>query len=181
MVIKQAFVLQTAMNTNLFKSNSDNIIRDKMVIYICGINNDMIFTKACEYGIRAAIYITQQSLNGNRASLKDISREIDSPEAFTAKILQMLVKGGIIISVKGATGGFEIEQKPVKKIKLSDIVRAIDGESAVNMCVIGLKKCSEVNPCPLHDQYKHIKKDLLSMLKDTSLLEMSASLNEGST
>ena len=141
----------------------------------------MIFTKACEYGIRAIIYVTKQSMNGKRSSLKDISREIDSPEAFTAKILQMLTKSGIINSVKGAMGGFEIEEKKIKKIKLADIVHAIDGKSIDKMCVIGLKKCSEIKPCPVHNKYKHIKKDFLSMLENTSLLEMSNSINDGLT
>jgi Rrf2 family protein len=141
----------------------------------------MIFTKACEYGIRATIYVTQQSMNSKRSSLKDISREIDSPEAFTAKILQKLVKSGIIISIKGSMGGFEIEKKMIKKINLTDIVQAIDGENIDKMCVIGLKKCSELHPCPVHNKYKHIKKDFLFMLKNTGLLEMSKSINDGLT
>ncbi|MEO8759378.1 MAG: Rrf2 family transcriptional regulator [Bacteroidia bacterium] len=139
----------------------------------------MIFSKSCEYGVKATIYIAKQSMNNTRSSLKDISKEIGSPEAFTAKILQMLAKGGIIDSVKGATGGFQIEQKNTKKIKLIDIVRAIDGDIGEKTCALGLKKCSEVNPCPVHNKYKHIKKDLLAMLKNTSLLEMSDSINEG--
>ena len=141
----------------------------------------MIFSKACEYGIRATIYITQQSMNDSRSSLKDIAREIDSPEAFTAKILQMLVKHEIIISIKGSMGGFEIEQKKIKKIKLADIVHAIDGENIEKMCVIGLKKCSETSSCPVHNKYKHIKKDFLEMIQNTGLLEMSTSINDGLT
>lgn len=141
----------------------------------------MIFTKACEYGIRATIYVTQQSMNGNRPSLKDISREIDSPEAFTAKILQMLVKSGIISSIKGSMGGFEIDKKKIKKIKLTDIVNAIEGENTNKMCVMGLKKCSENHPCPVHHKYKLIKKEFIAMLNETSLLEMSTSINEGLT
>ncbi|MEO7088099.1 MAG: Rrf2 family transcriptional regulator [Bacteroidia bacterium] len=139
----------------------------------------MIFSKSCEYGIRATIYIAQQSMNKKRSSLKSISKEIDSPEAFTAKILQMLTKGGIIDSVRGATGGFQIEQKNSKKIKLIDIIRAIDGDIGEKTCVLGLKVCSEVNPCPVHHKYMHIKKNLLAMLQDTRLLEMSDSINKG--
>lgn len=139
----------------------------------------MIFSKACEYGIRAAIYIAQQSLNEQRASLKDISKEIDSPEAFTAKILQTLVKNKIIDSVKGAHGGFEIKVKNMPKIKLSDLVIAIDGDLKDKVCVLGLKKCSEVNPCPVHNKFKHIKKNLLEMMADSNLLEMSMSINDG--
>lgn len=141
----------------------------------------MIFTKACEYGIRAAIYVAKKSLNQERCSMKDISREIDSPEAFTAKILQKLVKAQIIRSVKGATGGFEVGLKEMKKIKLTDIVIAIDGEVNDKICVLGLKKCSELKPCPVHNKFKHIKKDLLSMIHNTSLAEMSNSVEVGAS
>lgn len=139
----------------------------------------MIFSKASEYGIRAAIYVAQQSLDDKRSSLKDIAKEIDSPEAFTAKILQKLVKSGIIYSIKGATGGFEVDVKRMKKTKLADIVIAIDGEINDKNCVLGLKKCSEIHPCPVHYKYKFIKKDLLEMINRTNLAEMSNSLNDG--
>lgn len=137
----------------------------------------MIFSKACEYGIRATIYVAQKSLNKERCSMKDISKEIDSPEAFTAKILQKLVKAEIIKSIKGATGGFEVGVKEMKKIKMTDIVIAIDGEVNEKKCVLGLKKCSDDQPCPVHNKYKHIKKDLLSMIHNTTLSEMSNSVD----
>lgn len=141
----------------------------------------MIFNKACEYGIRATIYVAQQSLAKRRANLKDISKEIDSPEPFTAKILQLLVKGEIINSVKGATGGFEVSEKRMSKIKLNDIVKAIDADFDYNICVLGLKLCSEVRPCPVHSQFKHIKADLKSMLQNTNLIALSQGLKNGKT
>ena len=69
-----------------------------------------MFSKACEYGIKATIFIASNSYEKQRVSLKEIAKEIDSPEAFTAKILQNLVRHKIINSVKGAYGGFEIEK-----------------------------------------------------------------------
>mgnify|MGYP002795141008 FL=1 len=69
-----------------------------------------MFSKACEYGIRATIYIAMQSLEGFRVNLKEIAAAIDSPIAFTAKILQQLVKSNIVESVKGAKGGVQIER-----------------------------------------------------------------------
>lgn len=139
----------------------------------------MIFSKACEYGVRAATYVAQKSMNNERCSMKDISKEIDSPEAFTAKILQKLVKAGIIKSVKGATGGFEVNLKDMKRVKLADIVIAIDGELYDKVCVLGLKKCSEAHPCPVHNKFKHIKNDVLSMINNTSLADMSSSVDAG--
>jgi Rrf2 family transcriptional regulator, iron-sulfur cluster assembly transcription factor len=141
----------------------------------------MIFSKACEYGIRAALYVATQSMDDRRANLKDISSEIRSPEAYTAKILQLLVKGNIITSVKGSMGGFEIDRKKINRIRLEDIVTAIDGAFNEKICVLGLKACSQKNPCPVHDKYKHIKSDLKAMLQDTSLFEMASGLKEGLT
>ena len=70
-----------------------------------------MFSKSCEYGIRATIFIATQSYLNNRTGIKDIAKKIDSPEAFTAKILQILVKANIIHSTKGVGGGFEIPKK----------------------------------------------------------------------
>lgn len=140
-----------------------------------------MFSKACEYAIRATVYIAEQSQEHQRVSLKDIAREIDSPEAFTAKILQQLVRNNIIYSIKGATGGFEINPGKMKSIKLSDIVLAIDGDGIYKLCVLGLKDCSEEYPCPVHHKYKYIKKDIRGMLENTNVLEMSKGLKEGLT
>lgn len=138
-----------------------------------------MFSKACEYGIRATVYIAEQSQDKRRVSLRDIASQIDSPEAFTAKILQQLVRSGIIDSVKGATGGFEISPARMKKTRLSDVVLAIDGDSIFKLCALGLKDCSEAYPCPVHHKFKHIKQDIRTMLQETSVLEMSQDVKDG--
>lgn len=140
-----------------------------------------MFSKACEYGIKAAIYIAVQSNKGNRVSLKDIAKEIDSPEAFTAKILQQIAKNKIIDSVKGPAGGFEIKMNKMAKIRLSHIVSAIDGDSIYKGCGLGLKECSPKKPCPVHDKFKTIRNDLKEMLESTNLEELALGLKEGIT
>ena len=87
-----------------------------------------MFSKACEYGIRAAVYVALQSLDGRRVSVNEIAEEIDSPIAFTAKILQQLSRSKVIHSVKGPTGGFELDRTEMDTVKLSMIVHAIDGD-----------------------------------------------------
>lgn len=140
-----------------------------------------MFSKACEYAIRASVYIAVQSLEGKRVNLQDISAEINSPEAFTAKILQTLVKNGIIQSLKGPKGGFSIEADKTYKVFLSDIVSAVDGDSIYKGCGLGLKECSEKFPCPVHDKFKKIRDDLRRMLEKTSLFQLSKELKKGHT
>ncbi len=140
-----------------------------------------MFSKACEYGIRASTYIALRSLEGRRVSLKEIAEEIDSPVAFTAKILQQLSKNQIVDSVKGAAGGFEIQRSGIDRIKLSEIVYAIDGDNVYMGCGLGLKKCNANKPCPVHDKFVQIRNDLRYMLENTSLYEMTAGLEIGLT
>mgnify|MGYP002795095927 CR=1 FL=1 len=140
-----------------------------------------MFSKACEYGIRATIYIAMQSMQGFRVNLKDISKEIDSPVAFTAKILQQLAKNDIIKSVKGPTGGFEIDKKDIDSIKLIHIVSAIDGDKIFSGCGLGLKECNEEFPCPVHFQFKEIRDNLKKMSSETSIYELANGLEVGLT
>lgn len=140
-----------------------------------------MFSKACEYGIKAAIFITTKSYEGKRVSPKEIALEIDSPQAFTAKILQALVKHDIVCSIKGAHGGFEIDRDNISKIKLSQIVNAIDGDSIYSGCGLGLQKCDENHPCPVHDKFKGVRDELKSMLENTSLEELALNIKSGTS
>lgn len=140
-----------------------------------------MFSKACEYGIKASIFIAINSNNDKLVSTKEIAEEINSPQAFTAKILQDLVRHQIIRSVKGAHGGFSIEKNDIANIKLAHIVNAIDGDGIYNGCGLGLDKCDEYRPCPVHDKFKTIRDGLKYMLENTSLEELALNIKSGSS
>ena len=140
-----------------------------------------MFSKTCEYGIRAAIFIASESYQNNRVGLRDIAKRIDSPEAFTAKILQILSKNNIINSIKGVGGGFEIPKEIMSQIKLSQIVTALDGDRVFTGCGLGLNHCSEDHPCPVHDKFKLIRSELAFMLENTNLEELAMGIKSGDT
>ena len=140
-----------------------------------------MFSKACEYGIKATIFIATKSYEGKRVSPKEIALEIDSPQAFTAKILQALVKHDVVCSIKGAHGGFEIDKANMCNIKLAQIVNAIDGDSIYNGCGLGLHTCDENHPCPVHDKFKSVRDELKSMLENTSLEELALNIKSGTS
>lgn len=136
-----------------------------------------MFSKACQYGIKATIFIAVKSQEGKRVNLNEIAKEIDSPIAFTAKVLQKLTKSKIIDSIKGATGGFEIEKSQLDKIMISQIVTSIDGDSIYESCGLGFGECSEIKPCAVHFKFKKIRADLKEMLETTSLKVLSDDIN----
>jgi len=135
-----------------------------------------MFSKACQYGIKASVYVALQSSLGIRANLKEIAKNIDSPEAFTAKVLHQLAKNNLMDSHKGPTGGFVIDSAQAKNIRLSDIVKAIDGDRIYNGCALGFDKCDAEKPCPMHYHFVSIRNNLKNMLEQTSLFDLANEL-----
>ena len=113
------------------------------------------------------------------ADIKEIAKNIDSPEAFTAKILQKLVREGLVTSVKGHGGGFEMTGQQINQITVFHIVKAIDDDGAVTGCFMGLKQCSETHPCPMHERYKQVRNDFKQLLQDTKIQELLSGLKSG--
>src|SRR6187402_3803210 len=140
-----------------------------------------MFSKTCEYGIRATIFIASESHQNKRVGLKDIAKKIDSPEAFTAKILQILSKDNIINSIKGVGGGFEIPRETMKDIKLAQIVNALEGDRVFTGCGLGLSNCSDDHPCPMHEKFKSIRNELAFMLENTNLEELAMGIKTSDT
>lgn len=138
-----------------------------------------MFSKACEYGIKACVFIAQESVSGNRVNLKQIANSINSPEAYTAKILQQLVKADVISSVKGKTGGFTMNNTNLENIKLVHIIKAIDGDGLYHSCILGLVECDSEKPCALHNRIYSIRQDLRNMLEATSMSNLINDLENG--
>jgi DNA-binding IscR family transcriptional regulator len=70
---------------------------------------------------------------------------------------------------------FTYHQK-AKSLKLIDVVKAIDGDSLFTSCGLGLKECSEKNPCPLHNKFKGVRNDIKKMLEEIKIHDLSEKL-----
>ena len=138
-----------------------------------------MFSKACEYAIKASIYIARQSLQQKRVNVKEVSQSIDAPVAFTAKILQVLCRENILQSVRGQQGGFVFDEIKQKEIKIFDLVRIFDGDGLFTQCGLGLHKCSSENPCPVHDDFKMVREKLLEMTQKHSLYDLALKTESG--
>ena len=138
-----------------------------------------MFSKSCEYGIRASIYVAKQSIKDRKVSQMEIAKSIDSPVAFTAKILQKLTKMNIIRSSKGPNGGFYLEKGDLNEVKLWNIVVAIDGDGLLEDCSLGLRKCNAFKPCPIHNSFVKIRADIRETLEGTSLLFLAEEVSDG--
>ncbi len=137
-----------------------------------------MFSKSCEYALQSILFIALHSKGGTSIGLKEISESQNIPLHFLSKILQQLVKQGILKSTKGPNGGFSLNVSP-KKIRLIRIVEVIDGLNMFDNCGIGLKRCSDHTPCPIHFEYKIVKEKIKQLLSHKTLLELSEDVQKG--
>jgi len=139
-----------------------------------------MFSKTCEYAIRAMIFVAQKSKDGNKVGIKEIAKGIDSPEHFIAKILQDLGRRRLLQSVKGPNGGFYLDAEALD-CSLADIVKVVDGDKLFTGCGLGLKQCSETHPCPIHHEFKAVRKGIQQMLEKAKLGEFTDELEQSLT
>ena len=137
-----------------------------------------MFSRSCEYALQSILYITLHSQDSKAVGLKQISESQKIPLHFLSKILQQLVKAKILNSIKGPNGGFSLKISP-KRLRLIKVVDTIDGLEIFNRCGIGLKKCSDKSPCPVHFEFKAVKDKIRQVLTEKTLAELSDDVEAG--
>jgi Rrf2 family iron-sulfur cluster assembly transcriptional regulator len=136
----------------------------------------LLFSRQCEYALQAAVYLALKPA-GTRASIKELTGRLDIPHHFLAKILQNLTRQGLLVSLKGPTGGFALAL-PAEKTTLIQIVKAVDGESFAKKCVMGFPECSGKNPCAMHGEWSSVRDAIVSMLSSRSIAEMAKGMGK---
>lgn len=138
-----------------------------------------MFSKATEYALRATIYIAQKSTEEKKLGIEEIAKSIDSPPSFTAKILQSLTRDNVVVSsVRGPNGGFYMTNK-AKKLPVRAVLLAMGEDAMLEKCVLGLKLCSETQPCPMHAEYKSIKKQLIKLFGSKTIQQLADDTQNG--
>lgn len=134
-----------------------------------------MLSNSCRYGIRAVIYIASQPFEKGKTGIKQISKDLDLPAPFLAKILQQLARHKILTSLKGPHGGFSLMKDP-REITLFDIILTIDGEELFTNCVMHNGSCRSVShdkkPCPLHNDYARVRTDMMKLFKSRTIADI---------
>lgn len=137
-----------------------------------------MISKACQYALRAVVFLASKTDDKIKLNVKQIAKEIDAPEAFTAKTLQQLNKQKIITSLKGPYGGFFIQEYQMDT-PIITIVHAIDGVQLFTSCGFGLKQCSAAHPCAFHDTYAVLRNAMQKAFEETTVRKLAKKIEGG--
>ena len=131
-----------------------------------------MLTSACKNAIRSVLYLAMFSDETKKIGVKKIADELEMPQPFLAKLLQKLNKSNLVSSVKGPKGGFFLDKTNTTKT-VWDIIICIDTTKRFDQCFLGLSKCDDENPCPVHFTVAPFKKKIMSDFKDKTIIQFA--------
>lgn len=137
-----------------------------------------MLSKAAEYAIRSMVYIWMKNQEGTRPGYRTIATEVGSPEHFTAKVLQTMTRFNFLRAGKGRGGGFYFED-PAKELPVIEIIKAIDGVKFFSSCAFGFENCNCANPCPMHDEFQHVRDGFADMVLKLTVQSMGEKILKG--
>lgn len=128
----------------------------------------MIFSKSFGYALRGILYVAVMKDQKRYVQVEEIASKLAVPRHFMGKIMKKLAKEKLLISTKGPSGGFVLNENTLEK-PLMDLIVITDGVEIFDTCVLRAKECNGTNPCPMHGQMEGLKNNLKSILSDTTI------------
>lgn len=131
----------------------------------------MQVTREGDYGIRSVVYLARKPFK-QVSFVNEMSEECKIPRSFLAKILQKLVKAKIVRSYRGMRGGFSLVKQP-RDVSVLDVLEAIEGKLALNICVGDKKKCAYSKNCSTHPLWVTAQAKLADLFKKTNFEDLA--------
>jgi len=127
----------------------------------------MQLTRAADYAVRVMIHLAGLP-PGARISRSELSVAAECPEQFLCKVLQNLTRAGLVISHRGNTGGFELEESH-RSSSVLEVVEAVEGPIRLNLCLTSDHACSRQGWCPAHGVWAEAQAALIGVLRGATI------------
>lgn len=133
----------------------------------------MIRTETGKYAIRAIVFLARHDGEANPIAAAEIAEAERIPPYYLAKILQDLVRSGILESVRGRGGGFRLVDRP-REISVFRALEAIEPLGYLSEeCILGLERCSDDVPCPLHDLWSAFRNRYTAEVRELTVADLA--------
>jgi Rrf2 family protein len=136
----------------------------------------MQLTRAADYAVRVMVHLAELP-QGARVSRTDLSAAAECPEQFLSKVLQNLTRAGLVVSHRGNTGGFELEENH-RAATLLEVVEAIEGPIRLNLCLTTDHGCSRQGWCPAHPVWVQAQQAMVAVLSSANIADLARSAQE---
>ncbi|MDO4482934.1 MAG: Rrf2 family transcriptional regulator [Clostridia bacterium] len=122
-----------------------------------------------KYGLYAMFFLAQQAGNGPQP-LKSVA-EIGVSEDYLEQLLASLRKGGLVTTVRGAQGGYQLAKSP-EEITVGDIIDATEGPLNISGCVSDESSCMRSGQCRTRRVWEYLSDSINNVLQSITLRDM---------
>jgi Rrf2 family protein len=135
-------------------------------------------SKKADYALIAMKHL---AVRGDRSapassSAREIAELYDIPIELLAKVLQRLVRRGLLASQQGTHGGYQLAQLP-SQISVADVIQAIEGPVTVTACSTDEGTCDQFAKCNVRDPLWRVRERILSALGECTIAELAADVS----
>ena len=130
-------------------------------------------SKKSDYALIAMKHLALKTGPGSSSSAREIAEQYDIPIELMAKVLQRLVRSGLLASQQGTRGGYQLS-RPATAISVADVIQAIDGPLTVTACSTDDEQCDQFTKCSVRDPLWRIKERILNALRSCTIAEIAA-------
>jgi Rrf2 family protein len=135
-------------------------------------------SKKADYALMAMKHLARK--NGTSStSAREIAEQYDIPIELMAKVLQRLVRIGLLVSTQGTRGGYTL-RRPAGAISVVDVIEAIDGPFSVTACSSEKVDCEQFSKCSIRDPLWQIRERIAAALGTVTIAEMAADVTPSS-
>ena len=131
----------------------------------------MIITRATEYSIRAVLHLAER-FPASVVSKQEICEAEGITPAFLTKILQPLIRSGLVRSKRGVSGGFALAKNP-EKLTVLDVMKAVEEPLTLNMCLLEGNSCERECTCPVHELWTQARDRMEEVFASQSLAALA--------
>jgi Rrf2 family protein len=133
-----------------------------------------MLNQTAEYALRAVIHLAERDAH-EPVRVGDIAEALAVPQNYLSKVLHLLARDGLLTSMRGPAGGFAL-RRPAGQILLADVISPFDPID--DRCLLMRRKCSEIDPCTAHHEWKLVASQLRRFFRQTSVADLIRSASE---
>jgi Rrf2 family protein len=138
----------------------------------------MILKRTTEYALSVLSFMATRNLEMYPAEL--LHRELNIPHQYLRRLLTDLSRKGFIMSIRGRNGGF-VFARDRSTINFAQVIDAMEGEEAMNTCLLGFTACVVDHPCVMHEPWTEARLKMLETLTKTTLADLNEKYNKDIT
>lgn len=128
-------------------------------------------SKKADYALMAVKHLAVRP--SPSTSAREIAEQYDIPLELMAKVLQRLVRVGLLVSTQGTRGGYALG-RPSSSISVADVIQAIDGPFSITACSPAKHDCDQYNKCSIRDPLWQIRERIAATLETVTIAELGA-------